>query len=425
MKTSIQPEKKKVRTLDSNPTIQKVVSINDYLIGDKNKFEYPIKQVPIQMSAGYLKVIPTITSVTQLGRGNHLYNDLISHFVKHWIPLLKILCEQHEIDTVPLDSINKLLSGAKVSQYREYADDGTELYDGKTLSSTRTKGENEKRFGAICNTIDFLLNTLSKEKTLVSARQLLAILNRLLIHWDFFTVDSEMEVTGRNEEVISIFRLLVTIMISIIKQIHEFLLTDEPTSLFLDFEEFTEKKEEFKKAQIDIDLVLTSSFPSSVAAHSSSAKRAVTFKTRRELEAFVKDRQEFTEELREKLNDLPLIYTENCAGLCRLNPDEIPSDGNCFFNALLALHVPGAENINQLRNIAAKSGHDGITTFGVWAEERDIIAVANALKIRIIVTTYDLAYSRIQENCFGNSGPVFYLAQIFGGHFTPLRPVHL
>ena len=101
-------------------------------------------------------------------------------------------------------------------------------------------------------------------------------------------------------------------------------------------------------------------------------------------------------------------------------PDEVPSDGNCFFNALRALG--STQSVAELRQIAYQNGgQNGIQTDRAWADESDIRAVANHLKIRIAVIVIGLDGSITQAKLYGNGGKIFFMAHIFGGHFTPLR----
>ena len=102
-------------------------------------------------------------------------------------------------------------------------------------------------------------------------------------------------------------------------------------------------------------------------------------------------------------------------------PEEIPNDGNCFFNSLIAL---GCEkSVQKLREIAKNNGgQENIEADGEWANAQDIRAVAQFLGIRIRVIVFDLKNEVLQKTMLGqNDGPVYNLAHINGGHYVPLR----
>jgi hypothetical protein len=102
------------------------------------------------------------------------------------------------------------------------------------------------------------------------------------------------------------------------------------------------------------------------------------------------------------------------------SPDEVPNDGNCFFQSLVNLGLgPSVAALRQLAH--SRGGQGNIDQDGIWANEQDITAVANALGIRIRVVSLDLAYKLQQDKTYGHGGAVHFLAHIFGGHFVPLR----
>ncbi len=102
------------------------------------------------------------------------------------------------------------------------------------------------------------------------------------------------------------------------------------------------------------------------------------------------------------------------------SPDEVPSNGDCFFESLRSLGV--SRSVDKLRRLArTNGGHANITDARVWADEQDIAAVALALGIRIRVVALDNHYSIREIKNFGVGGAAYNIAHIFGGHFTPLR----
>jgi hypothetical protein len=105
-----------------------------------------------------------------------------------------------------------------------------------------------------------------------------------------------------------------------------------------------------------------------------------------------------------------------------LDPDEIANDGDCFFNAVIALGAHGGRSLTELRQLARDNGgRMGIQNQGAWAHDQDIEALARGLGRRFFVVRLDLDYTIVQHSTRGTTGDPLPIAHIFGGHFTPLR----
>lgn len=101
-------------------------------------------------------------------------------------------------------------------------------------------------------------------------------------------------------------------------------------------------------------------------------------------------------------------------------PDEVKSNGDCFFNTILLAGY--GESVQGLRLIARNNGgQHNITTPGVYANESDITAVANHLGIQVRVVSIGLDNSTLQDSVYGNAGNTIMIAHIYGAHFTPLH----
>lgn len=105
--------------------------------------------------------------------------------------------------------------------------------------------------------------------------------------------------------------------------------------------------------------------------------------------------------------------------------DEIPADGHCLFNTLLALGIGAGNSVQQLRQLAANNGGQANIANNqgpvIWGNHQDITALANHFGIRIGVAVLSIwDNSVLQYNVYGGGGPVHLIAQIHGGHFTPL-----
>ncbi len=106
-----------------------------------------------------------------------------------------------------------------------------------------------------------------------------------------------------------------------------------------------------------------------------------------------------------------------------LNPDETESQGNCFYQSVIALGVNRGLDVAGLRAAGIERGHgrEQMRTMGEWANVEDITAVAGALEISVLLVSLDLTYQVQQVTSLGRGGPQIAIAQIFGGHFVPLR----
>jgi hypothetical protein len=110
------------------------------------------------------------------------------------------------------------------------------------------------------------------------------------------------------------------------------------------------------------------------------------------------------------------------AGPFVIDPDETLSDGDCFFQSVIALGQHGGRSVAALRQLARDNGaRIEILQPGEWANLDDVAALANGLGVRFVVVAYDLAYKKMQESVRGNAGTPVHVAQVFGGHFVPMR----
>ncbi len=104
-------------------------------------------------------------------------------------------------------------------------------------------------------------------------------------------------------------------------------------------------------------------------------------------------------------------------------PDEIASDGDCFYSTIIALGAHGGRSVQELRQLARDNGARAeVLNPGEWANEADMRALAVGLNLRIRVARLAvLDYSLLQASTLGNGEQTIYIAHIFGGHFVPLR----
>lgn len=102
-------------------------------------------------------------------------------------------------------------------------------------------------------------------------------------------------------------------------------------------------------------------------------------------------------------------------------PDEIPRDGNCFFNAVIA--AAGLQSSSTvLRNaLADQYPTRNIRRNGIWAQREDIAHLAEYLGLRIEVFLINEG-NIVYDEGFGTSDKIVKLA-LENNHFSPLTKV--
>jgi hypothetical protein len=102
--------------------------------------------------------------------------------------------------------------------------------------------------------------------------------------------------------------------------------------------------------------------------------------------------------------------------------DEIPANGDCFFNTLIAMNLHNGNSLQQLRALAAANGGQAnIATPNIWANWQDITAIANQFGIRIRVLSIAIHGNAVQQDStYGAGGPLYVIGHVHGGHYTPL-----
>jgi len=129
-------------------------------------------------------------------------------------------------------------------------------------------------------------------------------------------------------------------------------------------------------------------------------------------------------ELENPLNTFPNQYTIDNKKYF-LKPEEIECEGSCFFDSLIALKVNQGNSREGLRNLASGNpeGTKDIKKDETYADEPDIRYLATKLDLTIRIISIDLHGTIIQDKTKGNGTNKIVLAQIWGAHFTPLRPI--
>jgi len=107
------------------------------------------------------------------------------------------------------------------------------------------------------------------------------------------------------------------------------------------------------------------------------------------------------------------------------DPDEVESDGDCFFNTLRELGIKH-ETADELREELAgeAEAREELESAGEWVEAAlDMPIACNLWGLTIHVVVLGLDYNPIIVDTYGDGATVIVMAHIYGGHFTPMRPI--
>ena len=363
------------------------------------------------------------------GRGNHLYNDFLAHFQKHWIPRLQAILTRFRMPA-PIGSLIAIFEKAEhLSEMREYTTRGEELFDGKDISgrSETDLGVNVLRYGSIMFYIDGLLDIMNQREirdiSIQDYDALMHALELLKDHISFFMVDTDMKHKVKDLEIIDLFKSLLNIVYQMLSQLRKPIHRNCMSGVT-----YTRKlMEDIASKKLPLEAILRESETSPLETTEHTPRVLTPARSGKvpfpEFDEMLASRRTMTDslralELQSAQRPTNRITVPGHAGVFKFDPDEISGDRNdCFFLTFRILTgMVSSITIRKLRSIAG-------LPYG-RADHEHILALANQFNYTIHFLQFDLAFNPAPAVItVGTGSRHIYIAQIFGGHFTPMYRV--